>query len=88
MGRALAHAQWVSNWQWVGVLVTTLLLLFGADSAMAQTAEVQPVTVSAEAVPTATPHDNWHEMRQHIMPEVSGTEITVTKKATVKTKKT
>src|SRR5690349_6121378 len=75
MGHAPAHARWVSNWQSVGVLVTTLLLLFGADSAMAQTAEVQPVTVSAEAVPTATLHDNWREMPQHIMPEVSGTEM-------------
>jgi Fe(3+) dicitrate transport protein len=83
MGRALAHAKLVSNWQWVTVAVITLLLLFGAKSLMAQTTEVQPVTVSAEPVPTATPHDNWHEMRQHIMPEVSGTEITVTKKATV-----
>ncbi len=49
----------------------------------AQTAEAGQVTVTGEPVPTPTPHDNWREMRQHIMPEVSGTEITVHKKATV-----
>jgi hypothetical protein len=47
------------------------------------TAEAAQVTVTGEPVPTPTPHDNWREMRQHIMPEVSGTQITVTKKATV-----
>ncbi len=48
----------------------------------AQTAEAGRITVTGEPVPTPTPHDNFREMRQHIMPEVSGTEITVTKKAT------
>jgi hypothetical protein len=36
-----------------------------------------------EAIATPTPHDNFREMRQHIMPEVAWTQITVTKKATV-----
>ena len=49
----------------------------------AQTAEAGRITVTAEPVASPTPHDNFREMRQHIMPEVSGTEITVTKKATV-----
>jgi Fe(3+) dicitrate transport protein len=45
--------------------------------------QAPPITVTGEAVPTPTPHDNFHEMRQHIMPEVAGTKITVTQKATV-----
>jgi hypothetical protein len=62
-----------------------MLILFSiaGQPCKAQTAEAAAVTVTGEAVPTPTPHDNWREMRQHIMPEVSGTEITVTKKATV-----
>jgi hypothetical protein len=49
----------------------------------AQTTSSERVVVTGEAIPSPTPHDNWREMRQHIMPEVSGTQITVTKKATV-----
>jgi len=73
--------------------LTTLILLFTARQASkawtiqtgqtAPTAEAGRVTVTGEAIPTPTPYDNWREMRQHIMPEVSGTQITVTKKATV-----
>ncbi len=50
--------------------------------AQAQTTSSQGVVVTGEAIPSPTPYDNWREMRQHIMPEVSGTQITVTKKAT------
>jgi hypothetical protein len=64
-------------------LATLIFLLSVRQSITAQTAETAPITVTGEPVPTATPHDNFREMRQHIMPEVSGTEITVTKKATV-----
>lgn len=39
--------------------------------------------VVVTATPEPTPWDNWKEKRDHIMPEVSGTQITVTKKATV-----
>src|SRR5690349_13056916 len=39
--------------------------------------------VVVTAAPAPTPWDNWKEKRDHIMPEVSGTQITVTKKATV-----
>ncbi|HST30813.1 MAG TPA: TonB-dependent receptor [Chthoniobacterales bacterium] len=46
-----------------------------------QAADVQGVVVTA--APAPTPWDNWKEKRDHLMPEVSGTEITVTKKATV-----
>ena len=55
-----------------------ILLLMARQASTAQTVEAAPVTVTGP-----TPHDNWHEMRQHIMLEVSGTKITVTKKATV-----
>ena len=51
--------------------------------AQAQTTSSERVVVTGQAIPSPTPHDNWREMRQHIMPEVSGTQITVTKKATV-----
>lgn len=50
--------------------------------AQAPTTTHEGVVVTG-VVPSPTPHDNWREMRQHIMPEVSGTQITVTKKATV-----
>lgn len=46
-----------------------------------QAVDVQGVVVSA--TPAPTPWDNWKAKLDHIMPEVSGTEITVTKKATV-----
>jgi hypothetical protein len=49
----------------------------------AQTAEAGRITVRGQPVASPTPHDNFREMRQHIMPEVSGTKIGVTKKATV-----
>jgi Fe(3+) dicitrate transport protein len=52
-----------------------------AITATDQTATAQGVVVSA--TPAPTPYDNWTEKRNHLMPEVSGTEITVTKKATV-----
>ena len=49
----------------------------------AQAVQAPDVVVTGEAIATPTPHDNFREMRQHIMPEVSGTKITVTKKATI-----
>jgi len=62
--------------------ILVLLLIARQDSA-AQNVQAQRGVVTAEAIATPTPHDNFREMRQHIMPEVAGTEITVTKKATV-----
>ena len=73
----------LSNYRWVVAFAMLTLLLVARQPSKAQTAEAGQVTVTGEPVPTPTPHDNWREMRQHIMPEVSGTEITVTKKATV-----
>lgn len=81
--RRSAHSRSPSNYRWVVALATLTLLLVARQPIKAQTAEAGQITVTGEPVPTPTPHDNWREMRQHIMPEVSGTEITVTKKATV-----
>jgi Fe(3+) dicitrate transport protein len=53
------------------------------STAQAQAVQAPDVVVTGEAIATPTPHDNFREMRQHIMPEVSGTKITVTKKATI-----
>lgn len=39
-----------------------------------------PILVRGEAVPSPTPHDDWKAKLDHIMSEVSGTEITVTKR--------
>jgi hypothetical protein len=47
----------------------------------AQAVQAPDVVVTGEAIATPTPHDNFREMRQHIMPEVAGTKITVTKKS-------
>jgi hypothetical protein len=69
-----------NHWRFVAILI---LLFVPNNPSNAQTTEAAPVTVTGEPIPTPTPYDNWREMRQHIMPEVSGTEITVTKKATV-----
>src|ERR1700736_5245653 len=49
----------------------------------AQTAPAEGVVVSAESVPSPTPYDDRKAKLDHIMSEASGTEITVTKKATV-----
>ena len=81
--RSSAHSRSLSNYRWFVALAFLTLLLVARQPSNAQTAEAGQVTVTGEPVPTPTPHDNWREMRQHIMPEVSGTEITVTKKATV-----
>ena len=42
-----------------------------------------PIIVEGQPVASPTPHDDWKAKLDHIMSEVSGTEITVTKKATV-----
>src|SRR5580704_296845 len=57
------------------------LWLFPAQELRAQTPTVESVVVSA--TPSPTPYDYHKEKANHLMPEVSGTQITVTKKATV-----
>ncbi len=69
-------------WRFIAATIL-ILLLYARQPSIGQTAESERITVTAEPIASPTPHDNWHEMRQHIMPEVTGTEITVTKKATV-----
>ena len=80
-GRTSAHSYSLLNHCWAVAVVTLVLLLSIRRPIAAQTAEAAGVVVTGEAVATPTPHDNFREMRQHIMPEVAGTEITVTKKA-------
>ena len=49
----------------------------------APSGSAERVTVTGEPLPSPTPHDDWKIKRDHLMPEVTGTQITVTKKATV-----
>jgi Fe(3+) dicitrate transport protein len=81
--RFSTHSQSPGNHRWLVVLSVLILVFTASRPSKAQTVQAPPVTVTGEAVPTPTPHDNFREMRQHIMPEVSGTKITVTKKATI-----
>src|ERR1700686_1903587 len=71
--------------QIVSILLAECVIAFLAikSSAQTQTGTTEQVTVTGEAVPSPTPSEDWKAKRDHIMPEVSGTEITVTKKATV-----
>src|SRR5262249_18874797 len=82
-GRSLAHSHSLFNHRWLIAIATLVLLLFIRRPVAAQTADAAGIVVTGEAIASPTPHDNFREMRQHIMPEVAGTEITVTKKATV-----
>ena len=63
-------------------LVAFSLAIAGHEHVRAQaTATSESVVVSA--TPAPTPYDFHKEKANHLMPEVSGTQITVTKKATV-----
>ncbi|MEO6970652.1 MAG: hypothetical protein ABI217_07140 [Chthoniobacterales bacterium] len=59
------------------------LAITSPPNAQAQTGSSSELVVRGDAVPSPTPHDDWKAKLDHIMNEVSGTEITVTKKATV-----
>ncbi|HZE13185.1 MAG TPA: Plug domain-containing protein, partial [Chthoniobacterales bacterium] len=48
-----------------------------------ETVLTEPVNVTGEPVATPHPHDDTRPKLEHIMREVSGTQVTVTKKATV-----
>ena len=52
-------------------------------SVFAQEAQTSRIVVTGEPVTSPTPFDGWKAKLDHIMPEVAGTQITVTKKATV-----
>ena len=81
--RSSARLPSLHHHPWLALFAILILFFIARQASTAQTPEAARVVVTGEAVATPTPHDNWHEMRQHIMPEVSGTKITVTKKATV-----
>jgi Fe(3+) dicitrate transport protein len=73
--------------QMIGLMGLSLSLI-GAPLAPAQTAGPHvPITpeleVTGQPVPSPSPRDDTRPKLNHIMKEVSGTEITVTKKATV-----
>jgi Fe(3+) dicitrate transport protein len=54
-----------------------------SPSPVTATADVTGITVTGEPVATPHPHDDTRPKLEHIMREVSETQITVTKKATV-----
>lgn len=62
-----------------------VFVCFAASSSIrAQTSTADNrIIVTAEPITTPTPHDDTPPKLEHIMKEVSGTQITVTKKATV-----
>src|SRR6187401_2527435 len=81
--RCSAHLRSFQAHRWLVLFATLMLVLIARKDSTAQTVQASDVVVTGEAIATPTPHDNFREMRQHIMPEVAGTQITVTKKATV-----
>ena len=60
-----------------------LAALTSSVSAQETATTVQGITVTGEPLATPHPHDDTRPKLEHIMREVSGTQITVTKKATV-----
>jgi Fe(3+) dicitrate transport protein len=66
-----------------GSLITVFTYLAISSSLHAQEIISQRITVTAEPVATPHPHDDTRPKLEHIMREVSETQITVTKKATV-----
>jgi Fe(3+) dicitrate transport protein len=69
----------------LATLVSSALIAgFGAVPSFAQTAvTTQSINVTGEPVATPHPQDDTRPKLEHIMREVDGTQITVTKKATV-----
>src|ERR1051325_1888006 len=68
-----------------GGLAGLIALAFAAipSALFAQESITQRITVTAEPVATPHPHDDTRPKLEHIMREVSETQITVTKKASV-----
>src|SRR6059058_2434583 len=64
-------------------LAALRLCAASATIGFAQTTETEQAAVIVTAAPAPTPHDDWKPKLEHIMSEVSGTQITVTKKASV-----
>ena len=65
------------------VAVTACLAIGSTIQAQTNDTESRVVVTGAEITPTPHPHDDTRPKLEHIMKEVSGTQITVTKKATV-----
>jgi len=71
-------------WRTTPCLIVLLACLALASPSYGQNANAPRVVVTGETVPSPTPNpDDTRPKLEHIMKEVSGTEITVTKKATV-----
>ena len=68
------------DWPVVGILGWTATLVVREQNAAKTSRIIVPMTKPS---PAPTPHEDWKAKLDHIMREVSGTEITVTKKATV-----
>jgi Fe(3+) dicitrate transport protein len=77
------HLRSLQNHRRLLLFASLILLLIARQDSTAQAVQAPDVVVTGEAIATPTPHDNFREMRQHILPEVQGAAITVTKKATV-----
>jgi hypothetical protein len=67
-GRSLAHFTPTLNHRWLIAVVTLVLVLLIRRQVAAQTAEAAGIVVTGEAIATPTPHDNFREMRQHLLP--------------------
>lgn len=66
------------------LVVALAAIVFGLPfSLYAQETIESRIIVTGATVPSPTPNEDWKAKLDHIMPEVSGTQITVTKKATV-----
>jgi Fe(3+) dicitrate transport protein len=66
-----------------GTSLSLAVTVPGQGQTAARVPETPRLEVTGQAVPTPTPQDDIRPKLNHIMKEVSGTEITVTKKATV-----
>jgi Fe(3+) dicitrate transport protein len=67
-----------------GLLAVSAAYLAPVQKVSAQTANAPMIEVRASAIPSPTPNpEDFRPKLNHIMPEVAGTQITVTKKATV-----
>jgi Fe(3+) dicitrate transport protein len=67
----------------VTVAVVTTYFALGAPLRAQEAVVTQRIEVTGEPLATPNPHDDTRPKLEHIMREVSGTQITVTKKATV-----
>ena len=77
------YKEWPRQFTLWGLVGLGILGWTATPIVRAQNAENQRIVVQGQAVPSPTPYDDWKAKLDHIMSEVSGTEITVTKKATV-----